>query len=244
MGKAERVSQLDKAIMGLRSLVMEGAFEVNSRLPEVALAERLDISRTPLRQAMDRLVAEGLLERIDSGGCRVASFDLDDIRDAIEVRGVIEGTAARWAAERGADPQLLEVADSLLDQLDEALASSSGIDLDRYAQLNAAFHDVLARLPGSPVIEKEINRIASLPLAAPSAFLREQELIPDFLPSLNRAQAQHRAIIEAIRDREGARAEALAREHARLARQNFAFLTETHPHLGKRVPGLALVTPS
>ncbi len=244
MGKAERVSQLDKAIIGLRSLVMEGALEAQSRLPEVALAERLGISRTPLRQAMDRLVSEGLLERIDSGGCRVASFDLDDIRDAIELRGVIEGTAARWAAERGADPDLLAQAETLLADLDVSLAASGGVDFDRYAQLNAAFHDILARLAGSPVIEKETKRIASLPLAGPSAFLREQELIPDFLPSLIRAQSQHRAIIEAIRDREGARAEALAREHARLARQNFAFLTEKHPHLAKRVPGLALVTPS
>ena len=244
MAKAERASQLDKAIIGLRSLVMEGAFQAHSRLPEVALAERLGISRTPLRQAMDRLVAEGLLERIDSGGCRVASFDFNDIRDAIEMRGVIEGTAARWAAERGADPELLSEADRLLTELDNSIGSSGGVDFDRYAQLNAAFHDILARLPGSPVVEKEIKRIASLPLAGPSAFLREQELVPDFLPSLIRAQSQHRAIIEAIRDREGARAEALAREHARLARQNFAFLTEKHSHLAKRVPGLALVTQS
>ena len=65
---SDRKTQFDKALLGLRSLVMSGEFAASTRLPEVALAERLGLSRTPLRQAMDRLVAEGLLERIETGG--------------------------------------------------------------------------------------------------------------------------------------------------------------------------------
>ena len=241
MVEIERVTQVEKAIIGLRSLVMEGAFPAHSRLPEIALSERLGISRTPLRQAMDRLVAEGLLERIKSGGCRVASFDINDIRDAIELRGVVEGTAARLAAERGAAPEILAEAEHVLDQIDMAVGDPNAIDFDAYVGLNARFHLLLARLAGSAVVEREVQRVSSLPLAAPSSFLREQELIPDFLPSLIRAQGQHRAILDAICNREGARAEALAREHARLAQQNLAFLTEAKPHLADRIPGLALV---
>ena len=86
---SDRKTQFDKALLGLRSLVMSGEFAASARLPEVALAERLGISRTPLRQAMDRLVAEGLLERIETGGCRVARFTIEDVIDAIEIRGVI-----------------------------------------------------------------------------------------------------------------------------------------------------------
>ena len=241
MSKSERVSQAEKATIGLRSLIMEGAFDPNTRLREVALAERLGTSRTPLRQAMDRLVAEGLLERAESG-VRVASFDIDDIRDAIELRGVMEGTAARLAAERGADADLMAEAACILNELDGALGDPGNIDFAAYVRLNGAFHDLLARLPGSTVIAREIDRICRLPLASPTAFLREQELVPDFLPSLIRAQGQHRAIIEAIGNREGARAEALSREHARLALNNFAFLTKSKPHLADRIPGLALVT--
>ena len=98
MSDLERQSQFEKALSGLRSLVLSGEFEANSRLPETALADRLGISRTPLRQAMDRLIAEGLLERLESGGCRVASFSVTDVIDSIELRGVLEGTAARLAA--------------------------------------------------------------------------------------------------------------------------------------------------
>lgn len=241
MATTERLTQLDKALLGLRSLIMGGAFEANSRLPEIALSERLGISRTPLRQAMDRLVAEGLLERIETGGCRVARFSIEDISDAIEIRGVIEGTAARLAAERGADPALLAEADRVLQGLDEALARDGGIDFDAYVRLNGRFHDLLARLSGSAVVRREAERVCRLPLASPSAFLQEQALIPDFRASLTRAQWQHRAILAAIRVREGARAEALAREHARLARENLDHLSKADPSVATRVPGLALV---
>ena len=64
---SDRKTQFDKALLGLRSLVMSGEFSGSARLPEVALSERLGLSRTPLRQAMDHLVAEGLLERIETG---------------------------------------------------------------------------------------------------------------------------------------------------------------------------------
>lgn len=239
---SDRKTQLEKALLGLRSLVMSGAFEASTRLPEVALADRLGISRTPLRQAMDRLVAEGLLERIETGGCRVARFTLEDISDAIELRGVIEGTASRLAAERGADVAKLAEAEGALDRIDTALANPAQIDFDAYVHENAAFHRCLAAMAGSAIIQREADRVSRLPLASPSAFLREQELIPDFYRSLVRAQEQHRAIIDAIRAREGSRAEALAREHARLARRNLDHLANAGPSIATRVPGLSLLS--
>lgn len=237
----ESSTQFEKALLGLRSLVMSGEFRAMARLSEVAVAERIGISRTPLRQAMDRLVSEGLLERIETGGCRVASFTITDINDSIELRGVMEGTAVRLAAERGADAELLLSADKVLEGIDTALDRPTSIDFDGYVRLNAQFHDLLARLSGSRVIQREFERICQLPLASPSSFLQEQWMIPDFQRSLIRAQGQHRAILEAIRGREGARAEALAREHARLARKNLSHLNQADPKLVNRVPGLSLV---
>jgi len=107
---------------------------------------------------------------------------------------------------------------------------------------NAAFHSLLAGLAGSQIVQREADRVSRLPLASPSAFLREQELIPDFNASLVRAQHQHRAIIEAIRAREGARAEYLSREHARLARRNLDYLANAGPGVAIRVPGLSLLS--
>lgn len=241
MGETDRMSLVDKAIIALRSMILSGALAPGARMAEVALSERLGISRTPIRQAMDRLISEGLLERIETGGCRVASFSIHDIMDAIEIRGVIEGTAARLAAERGADADDLRVCDELLARLDTALDHPDGIDFDAYVSLNAQFHQQLAALAQSPIIQREVERVMRLPLASPSAFLQEQALIRDFQTSLVRAQVQHKAIVAAIRNREGARAEALAREHARLARENLEHVMNVDRQLAARLPGLSLV---
>ena len=242
MQTTERKSQYDKALMGLRSLVLKGEFEGTSRLPEVALSERLGVSRTPLRQAMAQLIDEGLLERIETGGCRVVRISMNDVIDAIELRGVIEGTAVRLAAERGADPDALAECRAVLMALDQAVHGADHLDFDAYVRHNARFHQLIVVLSGSTVMIREAERVARMPLASPSAFLQGQEVVPDFRASLRQAQAHHWAIFEAIENREGTRAEAMMREHARLARRNLNFVTKTKPNLIDRVPGLALVS--
>ncbi|SFE75279.1 GntR family transcriptional regulator [Roseivivax sediminis] len=240
MTRRDRKAQFNRALIELRSLIIHGALPAGERLTETAMAARLDLSRTPLRQAMDRLVDEGLLERIDTGGCRVARFQMDDLIDAIELRGVLEGTAARLAAERGVVPELGEAMKTTLEALDRAV-DPDRFDFRAYVTHNEEFHDLLARLAGSDLVAREVARSARLPAASPVAFMQGQELIPDFRVSLGRAQHQHRRIFEAIMAREGARAEALAREHARLARTNLEYVMTEHPNLAERVPGLALV---
>ncbi|MEH6834780.1 MULTISPECIES: GntR family transcriptional regulator [Falsihalocynthiibacter] len=238
------LSRLDTALLGLRSLILGGSFSKGQRLSEVALAKKLEISRTPLRQAMDRLVAEGLLERIQTRGCRVATFTKDDIADAIEVRGMIEGAAARLAAERGVTADLLAQAEDALDKIDTALNGTCDLDFAQYVKQNARFYDLLARFPASQIVQREIERISLLPLASPSAFLSDQAMIPDFQDSLRYAQRQHRAILDAIFNGEGTRAEAPTREHARLALVNFNYFNEVEPKLVNEVPGLMLVAPT
>ena len=83
------------------------SFPAGTRLFEVPLAEALAISRTPVREAMSRLAEEGLLDRAQGGGFVVRTFAFADVVDAIELRGVLEGTAARLAAERGVAPAAL-----------------------------------------------------------------------------------------------------------------------------------------
>lgn len=242
MASSERKSQFDKALLRLRALILAGEFPANTRLSETALAERLEISRTPLRQAMARLTEERLLERIETGGCKVASFSISDIYDAIEIRGVVEGAAARLAAERGPDPDKLAEAEKVLARLDDAVFGGVSIDFDTYVAQNAEFHRLIAALAGSRVVEREVERVSRLPLAAPSSFLHGQDMIPDFRESLRHAQLQHRAILASIVAREGARAEGLAREHARLARENLEYVMNGDPGIARQVPGLALVS--
>lgn len=232
-----------KALLGLRDLVLKGEIEPGERLSEVALSERLDVSRTPLRSALQKLEQEGLVTLIPSGGYAVRSFSRQDIVDAIELRGVLEGTVARLAAERGAAPARLKAIREVVGQLDEVLGGGpEALDIGRYEALNGRFHALLSELAGSEVMRRELERITSLPFASPNAFVNTDVDVPAFYRSLVVAQAQHRAIVAAIELREGARAEALAREHARIARQNLDFVLEEKPDLRRKVLALALMS--
>ena len=234
-------SQSRRALAGLRDLVFSGAFAPGDRLSEVDLSARLGISRTPVRSALAWMGQEGLLEPIPSGGWMVRAFSEADVADAIELRGVLEGTAARLAAERGASPARLAAAQGLAGEIDRVLAGGVEIaDVAAYEAANAAFHALLAELPGAPLLAREIERIARLPFAEPSAFLLAQAEIPDLRASLAIGQAHHRAILEAIEARQGARAESLAREHARLARRNLDAVMMDR-RLAEKVPGLRLL---
>lgn len=239
----DRHSQADRALADLRTLILSGAFERGEKLSEPALSDRLGISRTPLREAMMHLHQEGLLTRDDGGSARVSSYTMRDITDAIEVRGTLEGLAARLAAERGITSELRAKAHSILDAIDHAL-QAKGVDFRAYVVQNAAFHDLIASAGDSPVVTREIARANRLPLAGPSAFLTGQEGQRPFLQSLIIAQDQHRAILDAIEAGEGARAEGLAREHARLARRNLQQVTDQRNTDGSTIPGLALVSPN
>ncbi len=237
----DRVSLTHRAEMGVRDLIISGELAPGTRLQEVALSERLGLSRTPLRAALAQLSQEGLVEALASGGYAVRSFSRAEVIDAIELCGVLEGTAARFAAERGVDAARLKELRWLLTEIDTAMrGSEEEMDFDRYVELNAAFHEMLWGL-ASEVVYREIERMARMPFASPSAFLDKQSGVRAFRRSLYGAQAQHRAIVDAIENREGARAEAIAREHARLARQNLEFVLDEDPSLIPRVPALTLV---
>src|SRR5262250_3091384 len=92
----------------IREMILRGELEPGQRLAEVGLAERLGVSRTPIRQALPALAREGLLSAAGRRGYVVRSFSPQDVVDAIETRGLLEGLAARRIAERGAETQLLE----------------------------------------------------------------------------------------------------------------------------------------
>lgn len=231
-----------RTVIELRKKILAGDLPGGTRLFEVPLAEELEISRTPLRDAMSRLAEEGLLERAKSGGFVVRQFTFSDVIDAIELRGVMEGTAARLAAERGVKPEAMARIQATLNDLDASFGAAPGeVDFEAYSELNARFHSELAGLAGSKIVTHEVERAARLPFASPSAFTPDRADIEAFRRSLNIAHVQHRAIVEAIAAREGTRAEALAREHARIARRNMEYVLLEDRSLMERVPGHALV---
>ena len=235
-------SQAVKVQLKLREMVLAGELLAGARITELALVEKLGVSRTPIRAALIRLEQEGLLQQMPSGGFAVRKFSEADVADAIELRGTVEGLAARMAAERGTSEDGLELAHQCLDEIDLLLRESVLHEeaFSRYVDLNAQFHALLGGFCASPVIQRELERVGSLPFASPSGFVGVQANSPKARDMLIVAQDQHRQVIQAIAQREGARAEAVMREHSRLAQRNLREAVRSPLHL----PGAHLISPS
>ena len=241
MMAVEGTSQTERVVLTLRQMLLRGEFRPGERLAELSLVPMLNASRTPVRLALERLAHQGLLDALPSGGFRVRSFTVQDIRDAIQIRGVLEGTAARLAAERLADPNELE-------GLRKALRDMEGIfpeDLDRfvrYLEVNGIFHRELWRLAKSPMLLRALESVCSLPFAEPGAlvFGRDGGPPPGEPQRGVIALEHHRAIAEAVANREGARAESLAREHSIMAWRNLEWALGEKDRL-RHMPGASLL---
>ena len=235
-------SQTVKAQLRLRELILGGDLVAGDRVTELALVDRLGVSRTPVRAALLALQDEGLLEPLPGGGCAVKAFSEAQIRDAIEVRGTLEGLAARLAAERGVAPSLLAQAAQTLARIDALLAAPALTErsFSGYVDDNARFHALLASMADSEAVQRQTERAAAQPFASPSAFVMAATVGPQARDRLVVAQEQHHAVLEAIERREGARAEALMREHSRIAHRNLSeALTSRHGLRG--LPGAGLI---
>lgn len=220
--EARSASQTERATLALREMLVQGELRPGEKIREVPLSERLQISRIPLHLALERLAGEGFLEILPKRGFRVQRFSTGDIYDSIELRGVLEGAAARMAAERLKDARDLTRARALSVEI-LALVRKPRLTIEgftRYIDLNAEFHSALLDLSGSWMTRRAIERICCLPFASPSAFLKRQYVSADLRELFLISADQHCAIVEAIANREGSRAEAIAREHARVARRN------------------------
>jgi GntR family transcriptional regulator, vanillate catabolism transcriptional regulator len=220
MAKGARDTQATRALLGLRELILNGRLAAGERISELQVVEVLGVSRTPLRAALIRLAAEGFLEEIPSGGYAVRGFTEQDVFAAIEVRGAMEGLAARFAAERGVSPKALAALGACLDEIDALVDTPGTPDLAAYITLNERFHDHIKCLCDCPIIEQQIDRANALPFASASSFVEVQEHLPSSRRVLTVAQDQHRCVVDAIACGEGTRAESLMREHARLAHRN------------------------
>jgi GntR family transcriptional regulator of vanillate catabolism len=220
-GSDRSMTQTVRAQFALRELVLRGELNPGERVSELQMVERLGVSRTPVRMALVRLEEEGLLEAIPSGGFSVKTFSEKEVFEAIEIRGMLEGLAARLAAERGVSRTDLRNAADCLDAIDEVMRQgTTEIDLSRYVELNAKFHHILIGMADSQTLARQLERVSALPFASPSALVPVQSRSPELNQILFVAQDQHHCVLSAIERREGTRAEAIMREHARIAHRN------------------------
>ena len=247
--KAASNSQQVTTLLRLREMLLGGEFKPGERMAELPIAALLGVSRTPLRLAMTTLQHEGLLDLHPTRGFVVRSFNRADVVAGIEIRGLLEGMAARKAAERVPANHLealaflqplfacLEAMDSAVAGLEEEPASS----FQMYIEKNSEFHTVLLRMADSRVLTAEMGRVLALPFGAPSsAFVRTQADIPESRNILRIGQDQHHAIVEALSEKDSCRAEGLLREHSRLAGRNLE-IAFRHQATRDMMPGLGMI---
>ena len=191
----------------MRALILTGEYGPEERLVEEQLAERLGVSRTPIRQALTMLEAEGLVELAPNRGATVCSFSVEDVWDIYDLRAVLEGHAARRAAGRIRGEELVRLRD--LAQEMEGLPGrfeDHEEEIRALVALNQEFHGVIVEASRNRRLKRLINRTVEIPLMFKAFFwyTPHERIISNHY---------HRQILHALGDRDADRAEIVMREH-------------------------------
>jgi GntR family transcriptional regulator of vanillate catabolism len=232
-----------RVLVQLRDLILKGEFAPGERLAEIPLAAKLGVSRTPVRLALATLEREGLVAPSSSGGYAMRRFTPKEIQDAIDVRGQLEGMAARLIAERGIPrPLLLSLNDCLSDG--DALFANDRNDLDyaAYTEMNNRFHELIVQGSGNAALARAIEINNRLPFAPASAMLPMQSSLEEGHRWMLFAHMQHRSLVHAIEQGHGARAQAIAQEHVQVAKLNLEYALERPETAARLMPAIKLVS--
>lgn len=216
MGDAKQ-SSANAAYSKLREKILTFALVPSQHLNEVALAQELNVSRTPLREAVNRLAAEGMLVAADRGFA-VPKLDPSVVCHLFEVRSEIECSAVRLANQRSSAEDLRELAEFA----DESAAASPELSVDELVKLDRHFHEQLARLSGNPellrILQNLNDRIHLVRWVAMEG-------------RRNVTQGEHQRIIAALCERDEKRAEELMREHIMHRKEEiFAAVMKAYAH--------------
>jgi GntR family transcriptional regulator, vanillate catabolism transcriptional regulator len=218
-------TQQTRALLGIREMILQGKLRAGERVAEAPLAGQLGMSRTPVRQALPVLAEEGLLVEHQGRGYIVRAISRADICDAIDLRGLAEGLAARRVAERGASATLRTELRACLEIGDRILGKGYVEESDqaRYAEMNGRFHDLIVHAACSPMIGQTLERLARVPFVAPHALAFDLASLGRMYGMLVYTHQQHHCIVAALERGESARAEALMREHANPVKDSLNF---------------------
>jgi DNA-binding GntR family transcriptional regulator len=198
----------DRVFHQLRDAIIDGRLRPGQWLRQEALAQEMGISQMPVRDALRRLEAEGLAERIPYRGVRVVEFSPEDIADMFTLRLVLESLAVRYATPLISEDEL----EQLEENLSEAVKCLRQNQMERRRELNTEFHLTICRASGHRYLVRQIDAMWGW---FPSVMLyegmrRQEELSP---ARLQRENQEHRAILSALQERDAKQAEAHTRQH-------------------------------
>ncbi len=199
---ADPSSLSERAYFAIREVIVTLDLEPGAIVNERALMEQLDLGRTPVREALQRLANERLVEVYPRRGMFVSGINVDDLRGLSEVRAALEPTCARLAAERADDDDRL-----LLGELLEALEDVADTRDERtLIELDQRIHRALYRCAHNPFLEETLANYYVLALRIWFLALGRVERLDD-------AVLEHRKLLEAVRAGDGIRAQAAMRAH-------------------------------
>ena len=193
---------MERAYVQLRDAVVDGELRPGEPLYEIHLAERLGMSRTPVREALKVLARDGYLEELPSRGYTVPRRSLDDLREFFELREVLEATAAKYAAMRATRNEL--------DQLEHICVRYEGEkDNDLWTQMGHEFHSLIVEAARNSRLQTMLHSLNAQIVVSRRTVARAD-------PTRRQAAVHdHRAIFEAIKARDEVQAQSLAAEHVR-----------------------------
>jgi GntR family transcriptional regulator of vanillate catabolism len=224
----------------LRKMIVDGIFSSGDRIAEIPLAERLSVSRTPVRAALAVLEQEGLLLASPTGGYTVQQFTLRSISDAIDVRGTLEGLAARQLAENGLSRPVSLGLNTCIEEGD-AILSRGKLDADRiahFAEMNVKFHTLIVEGSGNVAIQRALAANNGVPFVGPTSVMATYPEPLEGYQGLVHAHYDHKSIVDALLQGQSARAEALMREHANA---NKTIIKRIRERQNEHLPGTHLV---
>lgn len=195
-----------KVFYHLQNNILNGVYKTGDVLTESKLCEELGVSRTPVREAIRQLELEGLVHSVPNKGVFVNGISAKDIEDIYTIRMLIEGLAARWAAENISDEELKELKEAL--DLEEFYTGKN--DSEHLLELDSKFHEIIFKASKSRPLMHVLSMYHHYVRKARIASLESPE-------RARKALEEHKAIYRAVAERNSEMAEKLTVEHVRNA---------------------------
>lgn len=198
----------DHSYETIRAMVLSGELAPGEQLSEEALAERCGVSRTPVREALRRLEVDLLVRKSGSQRSFVADWSLSDVADAFELRAMVEGYAARRAAERMSDA-MLEKLKACNNSILKAIRQSPP-DIDGFLDGNREFHALILKAADSRRLSSILAGLVEQPVIWRTAHHYSRD-------AFKNSHSEHEDLLSAFARRDGAWAEAIMTGHIRRA---------------------------
>jgi len=205
MEEYQEYSLRGRVFQSIRENILNGIYGENEELRENTIAKELGVSRTPVREALRQLELEGLVKIVPNKGACVTGITEKDVKDIYATRSMLEGLCARWATEHITDEQIAELEEVIL--LSEFhLKRESKEQPQQVTELDGKFHEVLYRASNSRMLRHVLSDFHKYVRLARKASVTNHM-------RAEKSIEEHKAILDAIKNKDADRAEALANEH-------------------------------